>query len=221
MKQREDIAGLDVTDLVERILRLPRGETRQLIAIAGAPASGKSTLAESLAQALNASGCTAATVPMDGFHLDNRLLDKRGLRARKGAPETFDADGFVALARRIKTEPHVFFPLFDRRMDLAVAGAGEIEAACDVAIFEGNYLLYDAAPWSGLKAMWDVSVWIETPEEVLLQRCVRRWLDHGHGPEAARERAERNDIANARRVVGARLAADITLFEDEAAAAAV
>jgi len=201
-----------IDDLVRGILALPQGAGRHLVAVAGAPASGKSELARALTAAVNRAGRTARTIPMDGFHLDNRILDARGLRHRKGAPETFDAEGFIALVHRLKSGAEVVYPLFDRARDLAVAGAAVIGPDCDLAIIEGNYLLFDADPWRALAPLWDISVWLETPETVLLDRCIRRWLDHDHSPDSARARAEGNDMVNARRIAAARLPADLTLF---------
>jgi fructokinase len=202
-----------LADLTHSIAAMPRAEGRRLVAVVGAPASGKTVLAGTLTEALNEVGRVARTIPMDGFHLDNRLLDARGLRSRKGAPETFDAAGFTALMQRIKKGGEVVYPVFDRARDLAIAGAAVIEASCDVAIVEGNYLLLDEVPWRALASLWDLSVWIHTPENVLLERCVQRWLDHGHTPEAARARAEGNDLVNARRIIRNSLPADVTLAE--------
>ena len=200
--------------LAKRILALPKGGGRCLVAIAGAPASGKSMLAASLTEAVNHAGRTARAIPMDGFHLDNRLLDTRGLRARKGAPETFDAEGFIALMHRLKGGGDIVYPLFDRERDIAIAGAAVIEADCDMAIIEGNYLLLDEDPWRELSPLWDLSVWLDTPEAVLRERCIQRWLDHDHTPEAARARAEGNDLVNAKRIIKARLKADEALLDD-------
>ena len=146
---------------------------------------------------------------MDGFHLDNAVLQGRGLLSRKGAPETFDAEGFVELIRRVKAGGEVVYPTFDRTRDLSVAGAAVIDAGCDVAVVEGNYFLFDEAPWRSLAGLWDISIWYDTPESVLLERCVQRWLDHDHRPEDARARAAGNDMVNARRIIGARLPADV------------
>lgn len=150
---------------------------------------------------------------MDGFHLDNRLLDARGLRSRKGAPETFDVAGFVALVKRLRAGGDVVYPIFDRSRDIAIAGAAVIEANCTLAIIEGNYLLFNEDPWRELASLWDLSVWLEVPEAMLRQRCVQRWLDHDHTPEAALARAEGNDLANARRIAAARLPADVTCLD--------
>ena len=198
-----------IDSLTQKIIALPRHAGRQLVAVAGAPASGKSTLAEELGQALAAAGRSVAVVPMDGFHLDNRILDDRGLRARKGAPETFDASGFVAMINRLKSDPEVIYPVFDRTRDIAIAGAARIDPDCDLAVIEGNYLLFDEAPWSKLAALWDLSIRVDVPEDILFDRLVQRWLDHDHTLEQARARADGNDLANARRIAASALPADI------------
>lgn len=201
------VTGLD--PLVERVLAVPQGAGRTLIAIAGAPASGKSTLAADLTRSVQAAGRKAQLIPMDGFHLDNAVLQGRGLLSRKGAPETFDAEGFIVLMNRVKAGGEVVCPTFDRSRDVSVAGAAVIDADCDLAVVEGNYLLFDEAPWRSLADLWDRSIWCDTPEAVLRERCVQRWLTHDHTPEDARARAEGNDMANARRVIAARLPADV------------
>jgi len=150
---------------------------------------------------------------MDGFHLDNAVLDARGLRARKGAPETFDAAGFIALIERLRSGAEVVYPLFDRARDLSIAGAGVVPTDCDFVIVEGNYLLFNEDPWSALARMWDVSAWLDTSEETVRERCIARWLAHGHTEPQARARAEGNDLANARRVLAARLPADVVLAD--------
>jgi len=195
--------------LTRRVLTMPQGPGRSMIAIAGAPASGKSTLATDLTTALQKAGRKAQLIPMDGFHLDNAVLQERGLLSRKGAPETFDAEGFIVLIQRVKQGGAVVYPTFDRARDVSVAGAAVIDADCDIAVVEGNYLLFDEAPWRSLAGLWDISIWYDMPESVLLERCVQRWLDHDHTPEEARARAEDNDMANARRIIGARLPAEV------------
>jgi fructokinase len=197
--------------LAEKILAIPDDGARKLVAFVGAPASGKSTVTEALATALRDHGRAAQVVPMDGFHLDNAILDQRGLRSRKGAPETFDVDGFSAMVARLKAGGDVVYPLFDRSLDKAIAGAGLIGADTDIAILEGNYLLFDAPVWRELSAQWDVSVWLDTPLDVLRARLVQRWLDHDHTLEEAEARADGNDMANAARVAAHRLPADFVM----------
>ena len=202
------VSGLET--LAEKIMaRLPE-EGRAIIALTGPPGSGKSTCAESLAGELETLGRCVQIVPMDGFHLDNRLLEARGLLPRKGAPETFDLAGLTHLITRLRSEPVIIYPLFDRERDIAVAGAGEVSADCDCIIVEGNYLLFDQPGWRELAAFWDVSIHLAVPEDLLRARLVQRWRDHGLAEEAAQDRAERNDMANARRIFAAALPADLT-----------
>lgn len=197
-----------VADLAGRVRAIQPRARRSLIAIAGPPASGKSTLAADLVTEL---GPTAALVPMDGFHLDNRILDACGLRPRKGAPETFDAAGFIHMVRRLATEDEVIIPVFDRPRDIAIAGADAIGSKTEIAVVEGNYLLLKDAPWSGFHPLWDLTVFLNVPGYILTRRLIRRWLDNGHSPEQAETRARSNDLPNALRVTDRSAPADITL----------
>lgn len=184
---------------------------RTLVAVAGPPASGKSTLAADLVARLNGDGPKAALVPMDGFHLDNAVLGARGLLHRKGAPETFDAAGFRSLVARLRDRAEVVVPRFDRARDLAIAGAEVVDADCEVVVVEGNYLLFAEPPWDGLAPLWDLRIFLDLPERELRARLIRRWRDHGLTEGEAVARAEANDLANARRILAARLGADLTL----------
>lgn len=200
--------------LSEKIQPLREQQGRTIVAVCGAPASGKSTLAEELARRLNAQKCQTAVVPQDGFHLDNAVLEARGDLARKGAPHTFDGAGFVHLARRLKEPVDVVAPVFDRSRDLAVAGARVIPGTAEVVIVEGNYLMFDEAPWFNLAPIWNLSVNLHVPLPELRARLIQRWLGHGLSSAAAKRRAESNDIPNAKAVIDKRLPADVTLGMD-------
>ena len=102
-------------------------------------------------------------------------------------------------------------PLFDRQRDLSIAGAVVVPEECPVLIIEGNYLLFDQAPWSGLTRFWDLSAWLDVPMPEIRARLIQRWLNHGLSRAAATRRAETNDIPNAQKVIGHQLSADITL----------
>ncbi len=194
-----------VDALAARIAALPG--SRRLIGIAAPPGAGKSTLADALADRLPG----AVVVPMDGFHLDNALLAPRGLLARKGAPETFDADGFVAMMERLRAGGEVVIPVFDRTRDLALAGARVVPATAPVLLVEGNYLLMRDAPWDRLGALFDLTVWLDVPMAVLEARLIARWTALGLDDGAAKARALGNDIPNARRVVAGSRAAAVVL----------
>ncbi len=180
---------------------------RLILALAGAPGAGKSTVAEQLCSLLNRSGEQsdrgAIVVPMDGFHLDNALLRERELMAVKGSPQTFDVDGFAALLHRLseQDDADVYIPVFDRAADLSRNSARCVSARHSVIIVEGNYLLLPRPGWKSLAPLFHLSVMLDVPLQTLESRLIQRWVDHGLSPEAARERALSNDIPNARLVL--------------------
>lgn len=136
---------------------------------------------------------------MDGFHLDNQLLKKRGLLNRKGAPETFDVDGFCNCVERISCGSNtVFCPSFDREQDLSVAGAIEVSTDHVVIVFEGNYLLLKDAPWSGATGRYHLTAYLHMDLTLLEERLVNRWISHGLQREEAERRALENDLVNAK-----------------------
>lgn len=197
--------------LADRVHALRANQPRLLVALAGAPGSGKSTLAAELSRRLELQKCVNVVVPMDGFHLDNEVLDRHGLLARKGAPETFDAAGFIRIVNALRRKDNVIAPKFDRTRDIAIAGAIHIPPECPVVILEGNYLLLDEAPWSALRQAWDISAYLDVPMPEIRARLIQRWLSLNLSRAAATRRAESNDIPNAQRIVGASLPADFTL----------
>lgn len=186
---------------------------RHLIALAGPPGAGKSTVSEPLCRMLDAEGRRAAVVPMDGFHLDNAILGARGLLKRKGAPETFDAEGFVHLVRRIAAaDAPVVYPVFDRHRDIAIAGAAELASDVEFVLFEGNYLLLHVAPWNRLADLWTLSFWIDAPDAVIEKRLIDRWLTEGLDMETARAKVDGNDMPNLRMIRAGSGKADEDLY---------
>lgn len=198
--------------LLDAIGKRAQTHDRFIVALAGPPGAGKSTVASALEADLASRDFTPKVIQMDGYHLDNDTLDARGLRARKGAPNTFDAEGFVELIARLRSATvSVPYPLFDRARDCVVPDAGVVESAHDLLLVEGNYLLLDAPPWHRLGALFDMTIMLNPGMATLEQRLVQRWLDHGHTPAQALERARSNDIPNAELVLAASREADLTL----------
>ncbi len=185
--------------LAERITAQAAGHIgRFAVAIAGAPGSGKSTLAQALEQQI---GTDAQVIPMDGFHRDNDWLNERGLFARKGAPNTFDAAGFTKTVAALKAGSSDRYHTFDRQNDCTLPDAGQVRPDTRILLIEGNYLLLDHPEWRGLTSLWDMTVMLDVPLATLRDRLIQRWLDHEMPLDQAIQRAERNDIPNAQTVV--------------------
>lgn len=170
---------------------------RIMIGVVGEPGAGKSTLAAEIVRVMDGE---AVLVPMDGFHLSNRVLDQLDRRDHKGAPDTFDRHGFVHLVRRLRqqTEDVVYAPEFLREFDEAIAGAIAVPRSTPVVIIEGNYLLFDESPWDEVSACLD-SVWyIDLDHDVRLARLTERHKAYGRPSQDAWTWASVQDEDNAR-----------------------
>ena len=202
---------LSPDEFVTRLSQLADGGARRIVALVGAPASGKSTLAEHAVAVL---GDRGALVPMDGFHLDDTVLGPRGWQARKGAPHTFDVGGLIALLDRLRAndEGEVFAPRFDRSIEIARAGALPVPASARVIVVEGNWLLHRAAPWNALAGRFDLTAMLVVPEETLRARLTARWQDQGLDKDAIAAKIDGNDLPNARMVVTQSAAPDIRIL---------
>lgn len=182
---------------------------RRLLGLAGAPGAGKSTLAAAVVAAL---GDRAVLVPMDGFHLAQAALERLGRADRKGAPDTFDAAGFVALLRRLRTEPGtVWAPAFDRALEEPVAGAIAVPVDVPLVVVEGNYLLLDDGDWAAVADLLDETWYVAVDDAVRLERLVARHVAFGKAPDAARAWALGPDERNARLVAAGRERADVVV----------
>jgi pantothenate kinase len=198
------------SDLLAHAQALAGGADRRILGITGAPGAGKSTVARRLVDAL---GHTAVLVGMDGYHLAQAELERLGRAKRKGAPDTFDAAGYVALLHRLRTPDAgtVYAPEFRRAIEEPVAGAVAVRADVPLVVTEGNYLLLDTKPWSAIRGLLD-EVWFLAPDE----QTRRAWLTTRHrryGRTAAEaiERTTASDERNARLVAPTARRADLIL----------
>jgi len=201
------VIGFD--EAVERARALADAGGRRILGIAGAPGAGKSTLASALATALGPD--RAVVVPMDGFHLAQAELERLGRASRKGAIDTFDGAGFVALLARLRAaqEPVTYAPAFDRDLEEPIAGAIPVPREAPLVIVEGNYLLVDSEPWSQVKPLLDEAWYVEVPESLRLERLIARHERHGRSPEDARAFALGSDQVNADLIAATRARADV------------
>lgn len=168
--------------LIERVERLlARGG--RVLGIAGAPGAGKSTLAEAVVAHF---GESAQLLPMDGFHLANEELARLGRADRKGAPDTFDVDGYVAALQRVRAGEHdVLVPRFHREVEEAFAGAIRITTTTRLVVTDGNYLLLRHGAWAGVAALLDESWFLQPDNVVRRDRLAARHVGHGRSPQDA------------------------------------
>jgi len=186
-------------------IRIPSGV--RLLGVTGAPGAGKSTFATAVVREHG-----GVVVPMDGFHLADVELERRGLRDRKGAPETFDAEGYAALLVRIRdADGLVMAPAFDRTIEQPVAGSVPVPADASLVVTEGNYLLLDEPRWRAVRDRLDAVWHVRVDEALRRERLVARHVEFGKTPDEARAWVERVDQPNALLVEAVADRADLVL----------
>jgi pantothenate kinase len=195
-----------LTELSDRASRLVAAGGRCLLGITGAPGAGKSTLAAALGAELG-----APVVSLDGFHLSNDELRRLNRLDRKGAPDTFDGAGFVAMLRRLHAGDHaVLAPAFDRAREAVVADAIMVPCDAGLVVVEGNYLLLETPPWNAVRDLFAEVWFLDHPRRV--ERLVARHVAFGRTPAVAHKRATAgSDGDNARLIMSSRDRADLVL----------
>lgn len=202
---------MTLDEVCAQVLARAPSPNRRLVAVVGPPASGKSTVAQALAARLTTQGEESAVVPMDGFHLDDRLLQADGTQNRKGAPNTFDAYGFVRTIKALQSPDPIIYPIFDRSREIAIAGAGRVPASCKTVVVEGNYLLLQQPPWTRLHNLWTLSIALNPPIDLLIERLKTRWVEHNK--PNAQAWIDTNDVPNITTVMTKSAPADIIWTE--------
>ena len=185
--------------LVEQIQSLLAGQSpRTLIGIVGKPGAGKSTVVEEIQKRFDFKD--VSIIPMDGFHLSNEELISLGRRDRKGAPDTFDVEGFTSLIKRVKSDSNVDhkFPIFHREIEASIADEGIVPKESKVVVIEGNYLFSEDHNWNGIHPLLDHTWFIDINDEIRLERLIARHIRYGKTPEEAEAWSRGSDETNAR-----------------------
>ena len=193
---------------------LENSSERVLIGIIGKPGAGKSTLSKFLMAKLPKEFVTV--VPMDGYHLSNKVLKDLKRADRKGAPDTFDVAGFISLVKRIRTEQtqNIYYPIFDRAIEESIAAQGVVTSATKVVIIEGNYLLHDDGGWEVCNDLLDESWMVDVDDDKRISRLISRHIAYGKDPEAAKTWAKGTDEVNAKLIERGRNRADFVVAID-------
>lgn len=184
---------------------------RYMLGLAGAPGAGKSTVAQRLLDALPGH---AVVVPMDGYHLANTELARLGRAGRKGAPDTFDSAGYVAMLARLRLhvpDEVVYAPEYRREIEEAVAGAIAVPPDIELVITEGNYLLLDQGYWAGVRAQLDAVWYVDVDSELRRERLAARHVRYGRTAEQAHAWVWQTDEPNAVLVEASKVRADLVL----------
>jgi pantothenate kinase len=179
------------------VVECASASTRTIIGIVGKPGGGKSTLSKYLLKGMDPT--LVSVVPMDGFHLSNKVLKELGRSDRKGAQDTFDVKGFTALIQRIKmdsAEP-IYYPIFDRSIEESIAAQGVVYPSTRVVIVEGNYLMHDKDGWQEIAPLLDQSWYAFLEEDIRISRLISRHIAFGKDPDSAKAWAKGSDQVNA------------------------
>ncbi|CAI8835561.1 nucleoside triphosphate hydrolase [Pseudomonas sp. IT-P291] len=209
------IVSIELLDYVKAL-----SGNRIVVALAGPPGAGKSTVSEALVEALNSiKQGSAAVIPGDGFHYDDAVLGSLNLLDRKGSPDTFDVGGFRSLLLRLRAnnEPTVAVPVFDRNLEISRAAGRLVSSDVKYLIVEGNYLLLNLAPWSSLRDCFDTTIMLQVDRKTLETRLLDRWRSFGFDESTAYEKVHCNDLPNAEFVISASSRADFTITDEEPA----
>lgn len=197
---------------------------RLIIALAGVPGSGKTTMAKHVASIITSEqakrkGPSIVVISMDGFHLKRDELDRMPNReeayVRRGAPWTFDAKGVVALVRQCRNgiNTTIFAPSFDHAAKDPIENGITIPAGTEIVLLEGLYLLLDTDPWVEIADVVDERWYIEVDPEIAKERVAARHVAAGIEPNirSGRRRVEANDEINGRFIVEHSLTRDIVI----------
>ncbi|WP_245981623.1 nucleoside/nucleotide kinase family protein [Frondihabitans australicus] len=212
MTSADPLPETTLDELVDRARGLAAKGGRRILGVVGTPGSGKSTVSAALLDAL---GDSAALVGMDGFHLGQQELARLARADRKGAPDTFDTDGYTALLARLRAQrpgdADIYAPVFDRSLEEPIGSSAPVPADVPLVITEGNYLLLDGGGWQGVRPLLDEAWFVHVTQAERRRRLVARRLSYGHPHGAAEHWVDHVDEPNARIVEATAARADLVV----------
>jgi pantothenate kinase len=210
----ERIRSIKIPDFLYQIDELLTSPVpRTLVGIVGKPGSGKSTLVDLVRQRFPSTD--VAIIPMDGYHLSNELLLQRGMKDRKGAPDTFDVEQFLVLLKNVRDNTEeISFPIFHREIEASIEGEGVVSGSAKVIIIEGNYLLSQDYGWQYVRPLLDQSIYLNLSDGERIQRLIKRHIEFGKSQDEAIRWVMGSDQRNAEYIETTSIFADLTLEMD-------
>jgi pantothenate kinase len=210
----ERIRSIKIPDFLYQIDELLTSPVpRTLVGIVGKPGSGKSTLVDLVRQRFPSTD--VAIIPMDGYHLSNELLLQRGMKDRKGAPDTFDVEQFLVLLKNVRdNSEEISFPIFHREIEASIEGEGVVSGSAKVIIIEGNYLLSQDYGWQYVRPLLDQSIYLNLSDGERIQRLIKRHIEFGKSQDEAIRWVMGSDQRNAEYIETTSIFADLTLEMD-------
>jgi type I pantothenate kinase len=155
--------------------------TPLVIGVAGSVSVGKSTTARLLALLLARwRECPRVELmTTDGFLLPNAELERRGLMARKGFPESYDRRALLRFVTEVKAgEPQVSAPVYSHLTYDIVPGERAVIHRPDILLLEGLNVLQPAPAGAALAVsdFIDFSVYVDAAPDDIRRWYVQRFL---------------------------------------------